>query len=77
MNRIVLKSTVGGDGILHLTLPIEAAGQDVKVIVEPLVKRTMTQEEWRAWVREMAGSITDPNFERPLQLPLEDREALS
>ena len=77
MTRVVLKSTVGRDGILHLTLPPEAAGQDVTVIVEPLSKRAMTQEEWKAWVQEMAGSITDPNFERPEQLPLEEREQIS
>jgi hypothetical protein len=80
MNRIVVRSKVGADGVLHLTLPLEAgdADQEVQVTVEPVPsKKVMTPEEWRTFVMEMAGSITDPTFERPPQGELEQREPLS
>lgn len=37
MNRIVVQSRVGGDGILHLDVPVGAgeAGQEVQITVEP------------------------------------------
>jgi hypothetical protein len=75
MIRIVLQSRTGLDGTLHLdvTLGPEQAGREVQVVIEPVPKR-MAQAEWATWVQSMAGSITDPAFERPPQLPLEDRE---
>lgn len=78
MNRTVVKSKVGSDGILHLDLPLgaEEAEREVLVSIEP-ARAAMTQEQWRAWVQSMAGSITDPNFERPPQLPFEERKPLS
>ncbi len=76
MNRMVIKSTVGPDGTLHLSLPTEVAGQAVRVTVEP-ERLPMTQDQWRKWVESMAGSITDPDFERPSQLPVEEREPLT
>ena len=78
MNRMVVKSKVGSDGVLHLNLPLgaEDAEREVLVTVESSPP-AMTQEQWRAWVESMAGSITDPNFERPPQLPYEEREPLS
>lgn len=44
MNRMVVKSTVGSDGMLHLDVPIgmESANQEVQVTVEPVSQRTMT-----------------------------------
>ena len=77
MNRMVVKSKVGSDGVLHLTLPVgvEEADKEVQITVEPITpKKVMSQEEWEAWVDSMAGSITDPTFERPPQLPLEERD---
>jgi hypothetical protein len=78
MTRIVLQSRTGPDGTLHLEVPLgcEQAGREVQIVIEPVPKR-MTQAEWAAWVQSMAGSITDPTFERPPQLPLEEREPLS
>lgn len=78
MNSIVIESNTGPDGMLHLDIPLgaERANQSVRVVIEPS-RPTMTQEQWRAWVQEMAGSITDPDFARPPQLPLEVREPLS
>ena len=79
MNRIVVKSKVSSDGILHLSLPVglEEAENEVQVTVEPLAPRKpMTQEEWRAWVDSMAGTWQG-DFERPPQGDYEDREPLS
>ena len=78
MSNIVVESVVGPDGNLHLDVPIgiDNANQPVRVVIEA-ARKVMTRQEWCAFVRSMAGSITDPTFERPPQLPLETREPLS
>lgn len=78
MNRMVVQSRVGSDGVLHLALPVgvEEADKEVQITVEPISPKAMTQEEWRAFVLSTAGSVTDPTFERPPQPPLEEREPL-
>lgn len=76
MNKIVLKSQVNSDGTLHLTLPVENAGQTVQVTIERLVGLEMSQDDWHLWVDSVAGSIEDPDFVRPPQPPLEVREGL-
>lgn len=78
MNRIVVKSTIGGDGVLHLDLPIgpDEAHAEVQVTVEPVAPQPMTPNQWRAWVQSMAGSVTDPMFERPPQGSYETRDPL-
>ncbi len=42
MNRIVVRSRVGSDGMLHLTLPVGAgdAGEEVQVTVESFHSRS-------------------------------------
>ena len=77
MHKTVVRSRVGGDGVLHLELPLGAdeANREVQVTVEALA-RPMPPAEWRAWVLSMAGSIEDPTFERPPQPLLEEREPL-
>ncbi len=77
MNRIVVTSKVGGDGVLHLTLPVgaEEAGKEVQITVEAITsKKVMTQEEWEAWIDSTAGSIPDPTFMRHPQGELEERD---
>lgn len=76
MSNIVINSVVGPDGTLHLEVPVgmENANQPVRVVIEATGK-PMTPVEWSDFVRSMAGSITDPAFERPLQLPVESRES--
>jgi hypothetical protein len=79
MNRIVVKSKVSNDGILHLSVPVglEEADKEVQVTVEPVAaKKPMTQEEWQAWVDSMAGTWQG-DFERPPQGEYEEREPLS
>jgi hypothetical protein len=75
MSPIVTTATVGPDGTLTLALPPEAAGQTVRVTVNPAPK-PMTQEEWSAWVLSTAGTWQG-EFERPPQDEYEEREPLS
>jgi hypothetical protein len=78
MNRMVVKSKVGSDGVLHLTLPVgaEEADKEVQITVEPITpQEEMTQKEWEAWVDSMAGSWQG-DFERPPQGELEERDPL-
>ena len=77
MNRMVVKSRVGSDGILHLTLPVgvEEADKEVQVTVEPITRSTMTQEEWQTLVRSTAG-VWQGEFERPEEGELEERDPL-
>lgn len=57
MNRVVVKSTVSSDGVLHLSLPmgIEAANQEVQITVESPAPVPMSQEEWQERVLSTAG----------------------
>jgi len=56
---------------------IANAEKKVEVTVELVTaKKQMSQEEWAAWVKAMAGSITDPTFERPPQGEFELREEM-
>lgn len=75
MSNVVIDSVIGPDGAPHLDVPIgmENVNQAVRVVIEA-ARKPMTQAERGAFVRSMAGSITDPTFERPPQLPVESRE---
>jgi hypothetical protein len=79
MNRMVVKSRVGPDGVLQVTVPVGAgeANREVQVTIEPTQVPVMTQDEWRTWVEELAGSVTDPTFRRHEQGEFEQREAIS
>ena len=79
MDRIVVKSRVGSDGILQLSVPVGPADADreVRVTVEPVGPATpLSQEEWARRVLENAGKWQG-DFERPEQGELEEREPLS
>ena len=80
MNRMVLHSQVGSDGVLHITVPIgeEDADREVQVTIDPVRvgPPSMTQEEWRDFVLTTAGSITDPSFARHEQGEYERREEM-
>jgi hypothetical protein len=77
MNRMVVKSTVSSDGVLHLALPlgIEEANKDVQVTVEPVTPAPMSQEEWQQFIMSTAGKWQG-DFERPEQGELQEREPL-
>jgi hypothetical protein len=78
---IVLTTTSGPDSKLHLEIPVNEPGVEFEVEINirtPHAQRKkLTTKEWAAIVESLAGSITDPTFERPPQLPLEEREPLS
>ena len=78
MNRVVLHSRVGADGILYLTVPMGEAHADreVQVTIDPVRPSPLTQEEWRNFVLSTADSITDPSFVRHEQGEYERREEL-
>jgi len=78
MERMVVKSTVSGDGVLHLALPvgIEAANAEVRVIVEPVSPAPMSQVDWQQLILSTSGKW-EGNFERPEQGNYEQREPLS
>jgi hypothetical protein len=75
MNKVILTSQVGADGVLKVSVPLkpEDANKTVRVTVEPLdeveapATRPTTHEEWLKFIERTAGSITDPTFERHLQ----------
>ena len=71
MNRIVVHSRVGADGILQLTVPIGAgdADREVDVTIEPSVPKhgpRSDQEDWQQFVLETAGAWQG-DLERPEQ----------
>jgi hypothetical protein len=78
MTRIVIESRVGGDGVLHLTLPLglSEAGQEVRVTVESLSPPDRSAEAWRQAVLATAGQWQG-EFERPPQGEYEQREPLA
>jgi len=80
VNRIVLLSKVGADGILQLTVPIGAADaeREVEVTIEATGPRSQTdtqREEWRQFVLETAGAWQG-DLERPEQGEYEQRDEL-
>ncbi len=79
MDRLVVQSRVGSDGVLHIDIPVgkDEADREVQVTIDPVQPGPpMTQEEWRQFVMETAGSITDPTFVRHEQGEYELREKL-
>jgi hypothetical protein len=80
MNRIVVHSRVGTDGVLRLNVPIgaEAADDDVEVTIETAGRKQQTaaeQEEWRQFVLSTAGAWQG-DLERPEQGEFEERDEL-
>lgn len=65
MTSIMVKSKVDARGTLNLSIPLGTAeaNREVRVIVEPL-NQPMSDEQWQQFVRETAGSISDPTFRR-------------
>ena len=73
----LLTARVGSDGILRLEVPmgVHLAGCEVDIAVAQY-KIPETDEEKRAVVRGLAGSVTDPNFVRPPQGEFQERDPL-
>jgi len=80
MNRIVVHSRVGADGVLKLAVPmgVAEADREVEVTIEPAVPKHDTgseQEEWQQFVRETAGAWQG-DLVRPDQGDYEQRDEL-
>ena len=77
MDRIVLTSRVGSNGILELAVPVGAAEADreVQITVEAIGVDKLTQEEWSRRVLENAGTWQG-DFERPEQGELQERDPM-
>jgi len=77
MNRIMVKSRVGTDGVLHVTVPVGLvdANREVQVTVEP-VASTHSADEWRQGILETAGKWQG-ELVRPEQGEFEQRDSLS
>jgi len=78
MNRIMVKSRVGSNGILQLTLPVGPADADreVQITVEPVGPLVLSPDEWRRRILETAGKWQG-EFERSEQGEYEHREPLA
>jgi hypothetical protein len=78
MNRVRVKSKVGNDGVLQVSLPLGSseAGQEVQITIEPVNRSSLSADEWRHFVMETAGKWQG-ELERPEQGEYEQRELLS
>ena len=82
MNRVVLTSRVGSDGVLTLSVPLgkSDANRTVRVTVEPAdpgpAAPILEPGAWARFIAETAGSISDPTFARPEQGEYEQRHEL-
>jgi hypothetical protein len=82
VSEIHLTATAGPDGVLHLEIPVGAAGE-FEVMVRPKVEangtRKPTPEElgWPpGYVEDVYGSIDDESFVAPPRRPPEPAEPL-
>ena len=79
MNRMIVKSRIGSDGVLHVTVPVGRADADreVQVTIEPAETSPSAEPSaYSAWVESIAGKWQG-GFERPPEGSLEEREPLS
>lgn len=78
MSPMELRSRIDADGVLNLSVPLgkSDANREVRVTVEPLDEMTtpISAAQWGQFVHEMAGSISDPTFERHPQGDFEQRD---
>jgi hypothetical protein len=81
MNKVILTSQVGTDGVLKMSIPLkpEDANKPVRVTVEPLdeaeapATRPTTREEWLKFIENTAGKW-EGELERPEQGEYERRD---
>jgi hypothetical protein len=79
MCHVEIKSRVGADGVLIVSLPLglSEANREVKVVVEPIDNSAMSlplsRAKWQDFIAGMAGCISDPTFRRPDQGEYERR----
>jgi hypothetical protein len=76
MNRTVVKSRVGADGVLQVVVPLGSgdANRDVLVTIEPSAD-SVAGESYSDWLKSVAGKWQG-DFQRPPEGMLEEREPL-
>ena len=76
MNRMIVRSHIGTDGMLHLDIPVGAteAGRQVQITIEPGANTKTPQEYWD-FLDATAGAWQG-DFERPDQGDYEIRDPL-
>jgi hypothetical protein len=74
MTRIVIKSKVGADGVLHLAVPVgrEEADREVQITIETAPTAKPTQE-YLNFLQATAGAWQG-DFERPRDEQPEERD---
>jgi len=77
MNRITLRSRIGADGVLHVSVPVGAAeaNREVQITIEPKGAASKTQQEYWDFLDATAG-VWQGDFERPDQGEYEERDPL-
>ncbi|MCE5268772.1 MAG: hypothetical protein LLG00_12890 [Planctomycetaceae bacterium] len=76
MCHVEIRSKVGADGVLTISLPLglAEANREVRVVVEPSEHLASSSvAEWREFIGSMQGCISDPTFRRPDQGEYESR----
>lgn len=74
MNRLIIKSRVGADGVLHLDVPVGTAdaNREVQVTIDA-ISPPRVQTDWREFVDGIAGRWQG-ELERPEQGDYEKRD---
>jgi len=77
MQRTIVNSRVGADGVLQVQVPLEAAdaNRDVRVTIEPADAVPTVSDDYPSWLRSVAGQWRG-ELERSPQGTLEEREWL-
>lgn len=77
MNRIVLKSKIGSDGVLRVTVPMGEAEADreVQLTIEPFSSVASSPQDYLSFLQTTAGAWQG-EFERPEQGDYEERDSL-
>ena len=71
MQPIQFTAHVGDDGVLRFEVPV-GANFDCDVVIR--VRRRLSPAEWRTFLEETAGSLSDDPIERAPQPPIEERD---
>ena len=78
MNRMIVKSRVGKDGVLHVNVPIGVAdaNREVQVTIEPTeAPETRSRQDYLDFLQATAGAWQG-EFVRPEQGEYEVRDSL-
>jgi len=77
MQRMIVKSRVGADGVVRVSVPVGTADADreVKVTIEPLATEPAPRQEYLDFLQATAGAWQG-DFERPEPGDYEVRDSL-